>query len=92
MEKEIYNIEVEVRDENGKAILDDKGNKQLSVQFELSFTRDKAEHNLRQLVKSLKAWMPNNEINISASVFNEISGTYMNMFSLYVNEDRFVSH
>jgi hypothetical protein len=92
MEKENYNIEVEVRDENGKAILDDKGNKQLSIQFELSFTRDKAEHNLRHLAKSLVAWMPKNEINISASVPNEISGTYMTMFSLYVKEDRFVEH
>lgn len=92
MEKETYNIEVEVRDENGKAILDLRGNKQLSVQFELSFTRDKAEHSLRQIAKSLRAWMPTNEINISASVPNEISGTYMTMFSLYANEDRFVEH
>lgn len=92
MEKETYSIKVDVRDENGKAILDNKGDKQLDIRFELAFTRDKAEWNLRHLAKRLKAWMPNNEINISASVHNHISGTYMNMFSLYVGEDRFVEH
>ncbi len=92
MEKETYRIRVDVRDENGKPILDKEGNKQPNIQFELSFTPDKAEHNLRDLSKSLKAWMPNNKINISASVLNNISNTYMHMFSLYVEEDRFVKH
>ena len=50
------------------------------------------ELNLRLLSRTLKAMMPDRLINIEVYVHNTISGTYMNMFSFYVSEDRFVQH
>lgn len=94
MKKDIenYTIRIEVRDENGKIILDENGNKQISIQYELEMLTDNMEFNLRHLSITLNSWMPNRNIEISAMVHNSISGTYMTMFSLYVKENRFVKH
>ena len=94
MKKDIenYTIRIEVRDENGKIILDENGNKQISIQYELEMLTDNMEFNLRHLSITLNSWMSNRNIEISAMVHNSISGTYMTMFSLYVKENRFVKH
>lgn len=92
MKKETYTIRIEVRDENGKLIVDENGNKQIGINYDVEMLTDNMEFNLRHLGKTLKAWMPNRKIDIEASVFNTISRTYMTMFSFYVDENRFIQH
>ena len=98
MKRETYNILVEVRDENHKVILDKDGNKCLDIKFDLSFERENAEHCLRQIAKNLVGWMPNYNINIGASLLSKNGSdhpslhTWTTMFSLYVNENRFIVH
>ena len=89
---ENYTVRIEVRDENGKLILDEYGNKQISFSYEVEMLTENVEFNLRHLANTMKSWMPERKINIEASVFNTISRTYMTMFSFYVEEDRFVKH
>jgi hypothetical protein len=89
---ENYTITIEVRDENGKLILDEHGNKEISISYDVEMLSSNMEFNLRHLSNTLKTWMPERKINIEASVFNTISRTYMTMFSFYVEEDRFVKH
>jgi|APGre2960657423_1045063.scaffolds.fasta_scaffold221488_1 hypothetical protein len=89
---ENYTIRIEVRDENGKLILDEYGHKQISFSYEVEMLTENVEFNLRHLANTMKTWMPERKINIEASVFNTISRTYMTMFSFYVEEDRFVKH
>ena len=89
---ENYTVRIEVRDENGKLILDEYGNKQISFSYEVEMLTENAEFNLRHLANTMKTWMPKRKINIEASVFNTISRTYMTMFSFYVEEDRFIKH
>ena len=89
---ENYTIRIEVRDENGKLILDENGNKQISLSYEIEMLTENVEFNLRHLANTMKTWMPERKINIEASVFNTISRTYMTMFSFYVEENRFVKH
>jgi hypothetical protein len=89
---ENYTVRIEVRDENGKLILDEYGNKQISFSYEVEMLTENVEFNLRHLANTMKTWMPERKINIEASVFNTISRTYMTMFSFYVEEDRFVKH
>lgn len=50
------------------------------------------EFNLKQLARTLKAFMPDRKINIEVYVKNSISATYMNMFSFYIDENKFVKH
>ena len=89
---EKYKINIEVRDSEGKIILDDNGNKVTHISYDTEMLTSNMEFNLRHLAKSLKAFMPDRQINIEVYVHNTISGTYMNMFSFYVSEDRFVKH
>ena len=92
MKRENYHIRIEVRDENRKLILDENGNKQIAISYDVEMLSSNMEFNLRHLSNTLKTWMPERKINIEASVFNTISRTYMTMFSFYVEEDRFVKH
>jgi len=92
MKKETYTINIEVRDENGKFIVDENGNKQINMSYEVEMLTYNMEFNMRLLARKLRAWMPNRKIDIEASVFNTISRTYMTMFSFYVDEDRFIKH
>jgi len=89
---ENYTVRIEVRDENGKLILDEYGHKQISFSYDVEMITENVEFNLRHLANTMKTWMPERKINIEASVFNTISRTYMTMFSFYVEEDRFVKH
>lgn len=92
MKTENYHIRIEVRDDNGKLILDENGNKQIAISYDVEMLTDNMEFNLRHLANVLKTWMPNRQINIEVSVFNTISRTYMTMFSFYAEEQRFVKH
>jgi hypothetical protein len=89
---ENYKINIEVRDSEGKIILDENDNKCLSLSYETEMLTSNMEFNLHQLANTLKAFMPDRQINIEVYVHNTISGTYMNMFSFYVSEDRFIKH
>ncbi len=89
---EKYKINIEVRDSWGDIIRDDNGNKVTHISYDVEMLTSNMEFNLRHLAKSLKAFMPDRQINIEVYVHNFISGTYMNMFSFYVDEDRFVKH
>ena len=89
---EKYSVRIEVRDSEGKIILDENGNKVLGINYEVEMVEANIEPNITRLAKELKALMPNRQINIDFSHFNTISRTYMTMYSYYVSEERFVKH
>ena len=92
MKTEKFYFTIEVRDENGKLLLDSEGNKQISLDYEVAMLESNMENELTRLANKLKTFMPNREIEINVSVFNSISRTYMTMYSYYVNENRFIKH
>ena len=92
MKTERYKISIEVRDSEGKLIVDEDGNKVTSISYDVDMLPENMELNLTRLGKQLKALIPDRTINLDAMVHNTISGTYMTMFSYYVNESRFVKH
>jgi hypothetical protein len=89
---EKYKVSIEVRDSNGKMILNELGNKVDNISYDVEMLTSNMESNLTRLAKNLKAFMPDRKINIEVYVHNKISGTYMNMFSYYVGENKFVKH
>jgi hypothetical protein len=89
---ENYKVNIEVRDSNGAMIINEDGNKIDNISYNTEMLTSNMELNLRLLSRTLKAMMPDRLINIEVYVHNTISGTYMNMFSFYVSEDRFVQH
>lgn len=91
MNKEKYSIRVNVRQLDGGVIRLNDACKPDTL-FELEFSRENAEQTLRKISNRFKEIFPNKKLNISASVLNGISGTYMEMFSFYSNEDRFISY
>ncbi len=92
MNTENYSLNVDVRDSKGKIILDSEGNKHFSFKLNLNVSSEQLEREMIALGSTLNAWMPKNKINIDASVFNSISGTWMTMYSYYATEKRFVKH
>jgi len=92
MKTEKFYFTIEVRDENGKLLLDSEGNKQISLDYEVAMLESNMENELTRLANKLKTFMPNRQISIEVSVFNSISRTYMTMYSYYVNENRFIKH
>ena len=90
---EKYNIVIEVRDSDGKLITDSEGARQLALfDYWVEMPTRDMESYLTKLAITLKAFMPDRQINIEVYVHNSISRTYMNMFSYYVDEKRFVKH
>jgi hypothetical protein len=89
---EKYNISIEVRDSEGKMILNELGNKVHDISYDVEMLTSNMEFNLTHLAKTLKAFMPDRKITICVYVFNTISRTYMTMFSYYVNENKFIKH
>lgn len=89
---EKFYFTIEVRDKNGKLLLDSEGNKQISLNYEVAMLESNMENELTRLANKLKTFMPNRQISIEVSVFNSISRTYMTMYSYYVNENRFIKH
>lgn len=92
MKTERYKISIEVRDSEDNLIVDEDGNKVTSISYDVDMLPENMELNLTRLGKQLKALMPNRIINLDAMVHNTISGTYMTMYSYYVNERRFIKH
>lgn len=94
IEKKIekYKISIEVRDSEGNVLVDTEGLKQISLSYDVEMLTSNMEFNLKQLARTLKAFMPERKINIEVYVKNTISSTYMNMFSFYVDENKFVKH
>ena len=89
---ENYSVRIENRTKAMKAVRDVEGNNRSTLSFDANINRGSEEGYLNQLAKTLKAWLPDNQTSIELSVFNSISGTYMTMYSLYINENRFVKH
>jgi hypothetical protein len=96
---EIYHIEVEVRDENGRVIKGLSVNKTTinpkpSIQFELVVVGEiQLESKMQQIASTLRAWLPEGySINLDARVENRLSQTFMTMYSYYEREGRFVKH
>lgn len=89
---EKYKISIEVRDSEGNVLVDDEGLKQISLSYDIEMLPSNMEFNLKQLARTLKTFMPQRKINIQVYVKNSISATYMNMFSFYVDENKFVKH
>lgn len=92
MDRENYNITIEVTDKNGKTIKDVNGATRFNLQFEKLFDEKSIELYFYQLSMTLKTWMPEHRIEIRASLFNSISSTFMVMFSFYVDENKFIKH
>ncbi len=90
MEK--YSVTIETRAKDGKALRDDKGHNRSQLSFDAEILKGGEENYLNHLAKTLKTWLPVNHTIIELSVLNRISGTYMTMYSLYVNENKFVKH
>lgn len=90
MEK--FTIRIEVRDSNGKIFIDSNGAKRPDFTYDVEMIESNMENSLRYIAKTFKAWMPTSQISIEASVFDTISRTYMSVYSLYVDEDRFIKH
>jgi hypothetical protein len=87
----MYHIEIEVRDANGKIIRDENGLKYISIQMDFNYSNvSLLEREMIKIGKALRVWMPQNNIEIKASHFNTISGTWM--YSYYANEKRFITH
>ena len=89
---EKYWVKIEVRDSEGKMILNELGNKVDDISYDIEILTSTMESYLNRLARKLKAFMPDRQINIEVYVHNSISRTYMNMFSYYVDENRFVKH
>ena len=89
---ENYSVTIENRTEAMKAVRDVEGNNRSTLSFDANINRGSEEGYLNQLAKTLKTWLPDNQTSIELSVFNSISGTYMTMYSFYINENRFVKH
>jgi hypothetical protein len=89
---ENYSVTIENRTKDMKAVRDDEGNNRSTLSFDVNINEGSEESYLNQLAKTLKTWLPDNQTSIELSVFNSISGTYMKMYSFYINENRFIEH
>ena len=89
---ENYSVGIEVRTSDNKLIRNDKNNVCSYLDFDVIIAQGGEENFLNNFANKLKVWMPDNIITIELSVVNSISGTYMVMYSFYVNEKRFIKH
>ena len=89
---ETYSVSIEVRTDDGKLLRNENGFNYSELLLDINIKDGNEEKFLIGLSNTLKVWLPNNQINIGLSVLNNISGTYMLMFSYYVNEKRFVKY
>ncbi len=102
MSKETYHIRIEVQDSKGKFLKDKNGIKRTDISAELSFDKNgqylegikgALKSHMIQMGKTVMTWIPEGSIvSVEASVKNNISDTYMVMYSYYANEDRFINH
>jgi hypothetical protein len=90
MEK--YSVTIETRDSDGNALRNENGHLRSELKLDLNIDKGTEEFHLKNLADTLIVWLPNNQIEIKLSVLNSISGTYMLMFSYYVDEKKFVKY
>jgi hypothetical protein len=94
MKKETYYIEVGITDQDGNVIRDENGTKVHGISYSLSIKSDNIKDTMQAILtddhRKLKACMPTHKIELIASVFNSISGTFIPMFAYYGPENRFV--
>ena len=89
---ENYKVTIEARTKDFKLLRDDDGNNQSQLSFDIKINSGSEEKYLNQLAKTLKTWLPVNQLIIELSIYNNISQSYMCMYSLYVNTNQFVKH
>lgn len=88
MDKYKYDLTIKVRDSDGNLIVGDEKTDTYRLNFSLGELTDKQVISiLKSTGRTLKAWMPDREISLEASVFSEISQTYMVMFSCKAGEE-----
>jgi len=93
MERDVYSIEAEIRTADHQLIKTQNNIAVTGIDLEsVSLMRDNMERYLQIQHTKLQALMPTHRINLTASVHNSISGTFMVMFSYYGDEKRFVKH
>ena len=87
-----YNIEV--RDKDNNLYIDKDGKKVINrFMFEDNETNDNLiERICKGNYKAYNAITGSENINISVSSYNSISGSYMELYSYYGKESRFVKH
>lgn len=81
MDKENYNIRIEVRDINGVLVINEAGDKKIDISnVSMLVKPEYINKELRKIVDTMSVWT-NGERNIevTASLFNSISETYMEM-------------
>lgn len=86
--KHKYSLTIKVRDSNGNLIVGDEKTDTYRLNFSLGELTDKQVISLlKSTGLTLKAWMPDREISLEASIFDEISQTYMCLFSCKAGEE-----
>jgi hypothetical protein len=95
--KNIYRINVDIRDSEGKVIRDKNGKKVLGLDWEA--TLHYGEHATEEEVlkryltiegNKLQTLMPEKKIEVYASVFSEISNTFLVTGIYYISENRLI--
>ena len=83
-----YDLTIKVRDSDGNLIVGDEKTDTYRLNFSLGELTDKQIISiLKSTGRTLKAWMPDREISLEASIFDEISQTYMCLFSCKAGEE-----
>lgn len=83
-----YDLTIKARDSDGNLIVGDEKTDTYRLNFSLGELTDKQVISiLKSTGRTLKAWMPDREISLEASVFSEISQAYMVMFSCKAGEE-----
>lgn len=83
-----YDLTIKVRDSDGNLIVGDEKTDTYRLNFSLGELTDKQIISiLKSTGLTLKAWMPDREISLEAYLFDEISRTYMCLFSCKAGEE-----
>lgn len=91
MERQQYNIDLEIRDKDEKLFRHPKAGMFTGFKFFQEFKDyEHMEHAFRLMHDELKMLMPENTFYITASLHNSIGGSWSNMAALYGPEGRFV--
>lgn len=73
---ESFLFHIEVRDKDGKRIKDENGTYHIDYSFEKRTFKNIALKELKALHTTLKAWMPENKVDVTLRYFDSISMTY----------------
>jgi len=89
-----YHVEIEIRDKDGKLFRHPRGAGMFTGFKFIQEYRDyeAMEALMRLRHEELKMLMPENQFEITASVFNNISDTYMCMATFRGEENKFIQH